>query len=101
MVKIHLVGDWYILSDSRQYMLAKRYQSLVSRGKDKDKVEYTFNSKGHYSSLNRALNGFYDMQLRLSDATSWEQLVKDSNNLKTLIKDILDKIDNHGIYAKV
>lgn len=89
MVKIKLDDKYYLHSDEKQWIITERYDGIKKTGE-----HYThYKPKGYLISLSKALGYYYDMRLKVSDATTWEQLVKDSKKIKEHIEKMLKKIE--------
>ena len=89
MVEIQLDDKNWLFSDKNQYMIGEK-------GERKDKncnmiIENRY--KSYHTSLTNALRSYYDMGLKQSKATSWEELLKDSKTIKKRIDIILRKIE--------
>ena len=89
MVEIQLDDRFWLKSDNKQWLVGE-----WRKGTDKEGNEYTkFQGKAYCTTLSHALNYYYDVRFKLSKATSWEQLLKDTEILKKRINEILTKIE--------
>ncbi|GEM_PF-6188200 len=62
-MNIDLADNWQLKTDSHQFM-------LVEKRKNKMLI------RGHYSTLEAAINGFIDLKVKGSDATSISSLIQ-------------------------
>ena len=88
MVKIQLDDVWWLGSDKRQWILGKLEKRTFPDGKTGDYII----GEMFFVGLENALKEYLQRKLKLSDATSFEQLTKDYLELKERIDNILTKI---------
>lgn len=91
MVKIQLDEKYWLKSDNSSWQFG---EWRISKGD----AEPKFQPKGYFTTLSHALQGYYDLSLRNSQAESWEDLRKDADLIKIRIKEILERLENaeHG-----
>lgn len=81
-MKIKIDDKYQITSDSMQYILQEKKQTKKD---DVEVKDYEVNL-GYYSTITNALQGYKELQIRNSDVTTIDELMK-------LIKDLDDKIE--------
>ncbi|MBU5424982.1 DUF5405 family protein [Tissierella pigra] len=81
-MKIQIDDKYQITSDSMNYILQEKRE--VKEGKDKGEVREV--TLGYYGTITNALQGYKETQIRNSDVTTIDELMK-------LIKDLDKKIE--------
>lgn len=81
-MKIQIDDKYQITSDSMNYILQEKRE--VKEGKDKGEVREV--TLGYYGTITNALQGYKELQIRDSDVTTIDELMK-------LIKDLDKKIE--------
>lgn len=94
MVKIKLDDTYWLHSDEKQWKIGVFEVQNTAKGL------YMFKPKAYLTTLSVALSTYYDMALKESRATSWEQLVKDGKEIRDRIDKILAKIEKIRIEVK-
>jgi len=80
--------DYFIRSDENNYVLSV----LKTRQTGANIGEKYLDDFGYYRFLDQALAGFAEKKIKLSDATTFEQLRKDIKEVHKIIKDIADAV---------
>lgn len=81
-MKIQIDNKYQISSDSMNYILQEKKQTVSNEGEEKSYVV----NVGYYSTITNALQGYKELQIRNSDVTTIDELMK-------LIKELDKKIE--------
>lgn len=96
---IHLMGNYYLDADEKQFILAKEVGKRVDKRTGKERAAYDYL---YYSDLGNALAGLCVRQTRLAvaESNSLEELMAKQAEIKTLITE-LDKKYSSLTYKEV
>ena len=96
---IHLIDNYYLDADEKQFILAKEIGKRVDRRTGKERTAYDFL---YYSDLGNALAGLCVRQTRLAvaESNSLEELMAKQDEIKKLIAE-LDKKYSSLTYKEV
>ena len=78
MVNIHLVDDWYLLSDKYQWIVGRKYEYFDEEG---EKIT-GYKDRLYYAKLDLAIEAFLRAAIRQSNATTLTTLQGDLEKLR-------------------